>query len=285
MSDIFQEVQEEYRREQLAQAWTKYRVPIVASAVALVVAVAGYQGWTYWHDSMVANSSREFEVASQLMATPQTAAQAIPAFAKLGKEGWGGYPVVANFQEAAARAGSGDVKGAIALYDRIAADGTGGALFSDYARVRASILLVDTAPLGEIEKRLKDVAGSTSPWRISAEELLAYAYWRAGNKTEASRLLELIKANPLATSGAKQRATQFAAMIAAGLKVADLKKPAAAPAPALDMPLFPARPDINAMPTEAPAPDAPSPPAAPTPAAPGAPTNTPAPTTPPSPTP
>ena len=45
MSDIFQEVQEEYRREQVAQAWTKYRVPIIAAAAGLILAVAAYQGW------------------------------------------------------------------------------------------------------------------------------------------------------------------------------------------------------------------------------------------------
>ena len=44
MSDLFQEVEEEYRREQAAKLWTKYRTPLVAGVVALVVAVAGFEG-------------------------------------------------------------------------------------------------------------------------------------------------------------------------------------------------------------------------------------------------
>jgi hypothetical protein len=263
VSDLFQEVQEEYRREQLAQAWTKYRVPIIAAAVILVLAVAGYQGWILWHERMLTASSREFEAANQLMEEQQSAAKAIPAFAKLGKEGWGGYSLAAQFQEAAARATSGDTKGAVAVYDRIAASGEGGELLGDYARVRAAILLVDSAPFDDIKKRLNGIASQPSPWRIEAEELLAYANWRAGNKTEALRLLESIKANPAATGGVKQRATQMSAMIAGGLTVADLKKPAAA-APAVVPPAF----GLPASPADAPTftmPPAPTTPPSPTP--------------------
>ena len=274
MSDIFQEVQEEYRREQLAQAWTKYRVPTIAAAGALVLAVAAYQGWSYWHGSKVDASSRQFDTANQLIGGAQ--GQTAPAaFAKLANEGWGGYPFAARLQEAAARAAIGDSKGAASIYDSIAEAGDGGALFADYARVRAAILLVDTAPLAEIKKRLDSVAGSDSPWRVEAEEFLAYAYWRAGNKTEALRLLDLIKNNPAATSGVKQRALEFSAMIGGGMTVADLK--AAAPAATPGGLLIPELPNFDVPPTPG-APPAPTTPTAPT-TSPAAPPGPPAPPT------
>lgn len=150
MSDIFQEVQEEYRREQFAKAWEKYRAPIIGAAAGLIVAVAGYQGWSYWHSAQVEASSRAFEAATTtLQSAPGQAKAVAGTFAKLSNEGWGGYPFVSRLQEGAARAAAGDSKGAAALFDRIAED-TRDPLFADYARLRAAILLVDTAPLAEI---------------------------------------------------------------------------------------------------------------------------------------
>jgi hypothetical protein len=255
VSDIFQEVQEEYRREQMAQAWKKYRVPLISAAVALVVLVAGYQGWTFWRAQQIEDSSRQFEAANLLTENPTGEAAAAAAYAKLANEGAGGYTFAARFQAAAALATK-DAKGAVALYDQIAESGAGGPLFADYARIRAAMLLADAAPLAEMKRRLDPLAGSDSPWRIEAEEFLAYANWRAGNKAEAQRLLDLIKNNPEATSGTKQRAVEFAAMIASGLKVSDIKAP---PAPALAPggPLVPDLPSFDAPASDAPAPTAP----------------------------
>ena len=264
MSDIFQEVQEEYRREQMAQAWTKYRVPIMAAAGGLVLAVAAYQGWTYWHGKQVEASSRQFEVATAAVERqPGQERAAAASLAKLANDGVGGYPFAASLQEAALRAAAGDTKGAAALYDRIADDG-GDALFSDYARLRAGILLVETVPLAEIKKRLDGIAASESPWRIEAEEFLGYAYWRAGNKKEALRLFDLIKNNPEASEGTKRRATELSALINGGMTLADLKAPATvAPTPASQLPTIPGMPsfDVPATPT----PDTPTTPTAPTP--------------------
>lgn len=264
MSDIFQEVQEEYRREQMSQAWTKYRLPIIGAAAGLVLAVAAYQGWSYWHASQVEASSRQFEAASSIaesQAGQEGAAAA--SFGKLANDGVAGYPFAARLQEAALRAAAGDAKAAVTLYDRIA-DDSGDHIFADYARVRAAILLVETAPLAEIKKRLDPVAASESPWRISAEEFLGYAHWRAGDKKEALRLFDLIKANPQASDGTKRRATELSALINGGTTVADLKAPATlAPSPASGLPIIPGMPTFDTQPIAPP--EAPTSPSAPTP--------------------
>lgn len=250
----------------MAQLWAKYRLPIVGAAAGLIVAVAGYQGWVYWHNSAVDYSSRQFEAAMPMAEKGRgQEREAAAAFAKLSHEGAGGYSFVAKLEEAAARASAGDGKAAVKLYDQIADDGTGGALFADYARVRAAMLLVDTAPLSEMKKRLDSIAGSESPWRLEAEELLGYAHWRAGDKAEALRLLGLIKDNPAAPPGMKRRATELSSLIGGGMTVADLKvapsAPAAAPA---GQPLVPDFPTFDTPPPTAPATPS-TPPTTPTP--------------------
>jgi hypothetical protein len=259
VSDIFQEVQEEYRREQLAKLWTKYRVPIIAAAAALIVAVAGYQGWVYWQNKVLDESSRQFEAALALMEKEHGQERAAAAaFAKLALDGAGGYAFAARLQEAAVRASAGDSKAAIALYDQISNEG-GDTLFADYARVRAALLLVDTAPLSEIKKRLDPIAAADSAWRIEAEELLGYAHWRAGDKVEALRLLNLVKNNLEAPDGVKRRATELSALIVGGMTLADLK---AAPTVSLtapsEQPLVPNLPTFDLPPASPTAPTSPT---------------------------
>jgi len=233
----------------MAQAWTKYRVPVVSAAAGLLAAVAAYQGWTFWHSSAVETSSRQFEAVIAAPATEPAQAKILAMnFAKLANDGAGGYPFLARFHEAAARVVAGETKSAVSLYDRIA-DDTSEPLFADYARIRAAMLLVDTAPIADIEKRLKPLAESESPWRIEAEEFLAYAYWRAGNNKEALRLFDLIKNNPGASEGAKRRATELSALINGGTKVADLKTaPVVAPSPGSQLPQIPGMPSFDTTP-------------------------------------
>ncbi|HSG94166.1 MAG TPA: hypothetical protein VLA28_01510, partial [Afifellaceae bacterium] len=45
MADIFQEVDEELRRDKAAEVWTRYGRYIIAAAVFIVAATASYVGW------------------------------------------------------------------------------------------------------------------------------------------------------------------------------------------------------------------------------------------------
>ena len=47
MADIFQEVDEEVRRDKAVEFWKKYQNAIIAAAVLVVLATAGYRYWRY----------------------------------------------------------------------------------------------------------------------------------------------------------------------------------------------------------------------------------------------
>jgi hypothetical protein len=238
VSDVFQEVEEEYRRQQLAKLWEKYRVPIIGAAAALILGVAGYQGWTWWHGKEVDRSSREMEAVGDLMrANPQAEKDAADRLAKLAANGSGGYPLLAKFQEAGMRAQLREFAVAVKLYDDIARSG-GDPLFAGYAQIRAAVLLSETASYDDMKKRLEALANGTGAWRLEAKELLAYAAWRGGKPQDALKLYGEIEKAEDVSVGVKRRSYEMSALIKAGLKFADLKPPASAALPQPEGPLL-----------------------------------------------
>ncbi|MDZ4866719.1 MAG: tetratricopeptide repeat protein [Alphaproteobacteria bacterium] len=223
MSDIFQEVQEEYRREQMAKLWKTYSVPIIAAVTVVILAVAGYQAWSYWHAQQLEASSREFEKIAELIASdPTKKKEAADRFAKFAPTATSGYAMAAKFQEAGLRAELSDIKGAMTLYDEIAGS-TSDPLFRDYAQLRAAILVLETESLENVKKRLEPITKGTSPWRVMALEMLAYASWRGGKKDEALKLYSEVSEIPNAPNGSQRRAKEMTTLINAGLKLTDLK--------------------------------------------------------------
>lgn len=265
MSDVFQEVEEEYRREQMAKLWKKYQVPIIGAAAALILGVAGFQGWNYWRARQLDASSRNLEaIAAKIDAGTGSEKSAADDLARLAATGAGGYPLAAQFQEAALRAELGDAKAAVKLYDAISAKGSGGAVFSDYARLRAALVLSETAPLAELETRLKPIAGNgpcaygASAWCVQAQEILAYATWRAGKKDDALKIYANILALPLEPEVAisapgenkryisrtiQRRAKEMSALIEDGMTLNDLKVQPALPAADNEPLLLPPTPE------------------------------------------
>lgn len=241
VSDVFQEVQEEYRRQQLTEAWAKYRIPIIAGTAALILGVAGYQGWTYWQGKQVEQSSRELEAVGDLMrAKPDAQKDAADRLAKLAASGSGGYPLLARFQEAGMRAEMRDMKAAIVIYDDIARSNSD-AMFRELAAVRAAVLLSETEPLDKMKARLEPIANGTGPWKATGQELLAYAYWRANKTADAIKLYDEILKTENVPNGTKQRALEMKAVLKAGLKVSDVRPPPRVALP--DMPT----PDIGPL--------------------------------------
>ena len=135
VSDIFHEVDEEVRREQLKKLWDRYGSYAVAAAFLLVAAVAAWRGYMWWEGKKAAESGAAFEAAATLAETGKRS-EAEAAFAKIAADGTSGYRHLARMREAAELAQT-DSKAAIAAYDQIAADGAVGPVLQDLATLRA----------------------------------------------------------------------------------------------------------------------------------------------------
>ncbi|MBV8507974.1 MAG: tetratricopeptide repeat protein, partial [Alphaproteobacteria bacterium] len=119
MSDIFREIDEELRRDNLLKLWSRYGRYIVALAVLVLVVAGGIVAWRDHQLSERRAQSMRYSSALSLVREGKDA-EAAKVFALVAQEG-GGYSTLASFEEAELLAKSGDHKGAVAAYDRIAA--------------------------------------------------------------------------------------------------------------------------------------------------------------------
>jgi hypothetical protein len=216
VTDIFQEVDEEVRREQLKKLWQQYGNYLIALCVLVVVGVGAWRGYQWWEAKQAAQSGAVFEQAITL-AEAGKHQEAEAAFAKLAADGTAGYRVLARLREAAELAGT-DSKGAIAAYDEIAADSSAGQVIRDLAAVRAGFLLADTAPYSEIRSRLEPLTAADRPFRHSAREILALSAWKSGDMTAARQWTVMIITDPQTPAGARSRAEVLSELIAASGK-------------------------------------------------------------------
>jgi len=213
VADIFHEVDEEVRREQLKKLWDRYSIYLVALAVLIVAAIGAWRGYEYWVAKRAAAAGAAFEAAGVLSEQGKyTEAEA--AFAKVAADAPQGYRVLARMRAASAFA---QVKPADAIkaYDELSADASIGTTWQDLAAIRAGLLLVDTASLADMRRRLDPLAEPTRSFRHTARELLALSAWRSHDIPAARRYLDMIATDAESPIGTRARADVLSGLIAA----------------------------------------------------------------------
>lgn len=212
MADIFHEVDEEVRRDQLKKLWDRYSIYLIAAAVLIVAGIGAWRGYEYWVAQRAAVAGAAFEAAVTLSDQGKHA-EAEAAFAKIVTDAPDGYRVLARFRAAAALA---QVKSADAVkaYDDLAADGALGATWQDLAAIRAGLLLVDSAPLADMRRRFEPLAEPGRSFRHSARELLALSAWRNHDIAATRRYLDMITTDAETPASTRARVDVLSALIA-----------------------------------------------------------------------
>lgn len=208
MSELFSEVDEELRREQLKKLWDRYSLHFIALIILVVGGVGGWRGYQYFENQKAEAAGKAFEAAVALTDPAQAQAE----FDKIAGSNAQGYSVLARLH-AAAEAAKQDTQKGIAAFDVIANDGKVEAPIREIARLRAASLMLDTAPYDEIEKRLSDDASGTHTFRHSARELLALSAWRVKNNEAARKWLDMIGDDPQSPATLRRRAEALLALL------------------------------------------------------------------------
>jgi hypothetical protein len=216
--DVFEQVEEELRSDKLkrlAKTW----LPVFG--VVLVVALIGALGWWGW-DSLNSNKAAKAAEAydrgmEALRADKPMDARA--AFEEAIKEGNGAYKVLALQQQAGLAVSANKFQDAVRLFDE-AAKASSDPILSDPPALKAAFLVMDTAPLAEIEKRLTPLAEDKRPLHAFAQEALALARLQHGKTKEAREAFVLLQLGQDVPDSIRQRAQIAVESIDAGTAAA-----------------------------------------------------------------
>jgi len=211
VSELFDEVDEEVRREQLKKLWEKYSLFIIGAALLVIAAVGGWRGYQYLEAKKAAEIGDAFNKAAEL-STQNKRAEAEAAFADLAAKAPSGYRMLARLR-AAGEAADRDPKAAAKMFDDIAADRSVGTEEQALARIRAAGLLLDTASYNDVQQRLQSDAAPDAIFRHAARELLALSAYRANDATAARKWLDMIEADNDTPPSLRSRAEALQALL------------------------------------------------------------------------
>jgi hypothetical protein len=211
VSELFNEVDEEVRREQLKKLWDQYSIYIVAIALLIIAGVGGWRGYQYLEAKKAAEAGAAFDRAVEL-SEQNKHAEAETAFTDLAAKAPSGYRMLARLR-AAAEAANRDPKAAAKLYDDIAADRSVGAPEQDLARIRAAGLLLETTTYPNMLQRLEAATAPGATFRHTARELLALSAWRANDTAAARQWLDMIANDGETPPSLRSRAEALQALL------------------------------------------------------------------------
>jgi len=211
VSELFDEVDEEVRRDQLKKLWDQYSLYIIAIALLIIAAVGGWRGYEYLEAKKAAEAGDAFNKAVEL-SEQNKHAEAEAAFTDLAAKAPFGYRMLARFR-AAAEAANRDPKAAAKMFDDIAGDRSVGAEQQALARIRAAGLVLDTASYSEMLQRLQGDTAPEATFRHAARELLALSAFHANDASAARQWLDMISLDGETPPSLRSRAEALQALL------------------------------------------------------------------------
>jgi len=213
VSDVFREVDEEVRREQLKKLWDRYQYLIVGVVFLVVVGVGGWRYLEWQQTRQAAQIGTRFEEAI-VLADAGKHDEAERIFAQIAVDGTPAYRTLARIRQAAEQAQA-NPAAAIETYKQISADAGIEQVMRDVASLRAGGLLIDAGSYIDARKLLEPLAQPGREFRHAARELLALNAWKSNDRAGAMKWYAAILTDPEAPAASRTRVEMLIALSAA----------------------------------------------------------------------
>ncbi len=228
---FLREVDEEYRRSQMAGLWKRFGWAVIAAVLLALGALAGY---LYWQDRQARAAGDAGAALTRAVEQLEVGdgARARPVLEAMTRDGPGAYSGLARMVLANDALAGGDKAKARGLYEAVARDAALPQPLRDAALLKAVRVGFDQLPASEVVARLKPLAVPGNGWFGVAGELIAVAHIKSG-KPELARpvLIAMVKDEGLSPS-LRTRAAQLAIAVGVDPATLNLNPPAQAGAPA-----------------------------------------------------
>ena len=214
MTDLFEEVEEQLRSDRYRQFARKVMPWLLGAAAAALLATLGYWGYSSYRDSQTSKASDKYAEAITAF-TGNDRARAKTLWTTVSQSDGGAYKSLSLMHLAALALEDKKPQDAVRLFDE-AAKAAPDALIGDAARLKSAFALLDTAPLKELEGRLKPLMEEGHPYRVQAREALAFAKLNAGDMAGARGDFVVLSQLLDAPQGAQARAQAAIGLIDSG---------------------------------------------------------------------
>ena len=220
---FIREVDEGYRRDQLADFWKSWGRWLIA---LVVIGLAALAGWLWWQGEQVRRDGVAGETFSRALTKLETGntPEATPLLTGLASGDNAGYATLAKLTLAANAVQAGDTTKGIRLYTAIADDTTQPQPFRDLALIKAVRLDFDALPPATVIAKLKPLSLPGNPWFGVAGEMTAIAQLKLGQPQLAGALLAGIARDTSLPPSLRGRAQQLAGSL--GVATGQLKSSA-----------------------------------------------------------
>ena len=214
MSDLFNEIDEEVRRDKVLDFWMRHRNALIALAVLIVLGTAGYTSWQKHVRTKAEAIAARFEAAIEDSRAGRNA-DAEASLRGLVVDAPDGYKVLTRLR-LASEEGKQDAAKGIVAFDALANDVSVPEVLRDLARYRAAVLASDTLDQAALSKRLESLTVKIGPWTGLAQELIGLAAFKAGDFDGAGRMVDAIVIDRNAPTSLKQRVEIYLGLIRGG---------------------------------------------------------------------
>lgn len=198
MTDVFDEISDDLRREKLNQFWKENGSWIIGGALGAVLLTGAMTAWRTWE------YNRDATATTQLARLTDAADWSKVENFAVGSDK--NHAMMARFMAADAYLAQHQNDKAIALYNAIAATSGLDKTWRDLARIHSLSLRLDKDPPDALLKELNGLSGDKDVWRYTAREMQALLAARQGHMQDAANILASITADPQAPEDMRQRA-------------------------------------------------------------------------------
>ena len=190
MADIFDEVSEELKQDQLIKIWKKYSKLIISLIMLIIISLVSYQAYITWKKKKIEVISEHFFQALEKL-EDKNYSQSQSLFLNNLKNDKSGYRILSLFGLAESNYKSGKIDEMIFNYKTIYDDESVDIYYRNLARI-LSVLKDNSSSLNQQILKLEPILNSPSMLQVFAAELEIMLFIKFNKIKEAQKALNVL---------------------------------------------------------------------------------------------
>ncbi len=190
MADIFDEVSEELKQDQLIKTWKKYSKLIITLILLLIISLVSYQAYQSWNKKKIETISEQYFEALEKFETKKYSYSRNLFFKNLNNHK-DGYQMLSLFGLAESNYKDGKTDEMILNYRKIYEDETIDVYYRNLSRI-LSVMKDNISSFDQQKKLLDPILNSPSKLQTLAAELEVILYIKFNKTKEAQQALNYL---------------------------------------------------------------------------------------------